>query len=196
MEKVIFCVVLCSLLAGTVSALCKVDPKREMTWDRSFVCDTADAYPHGLVEWALEYDLEAQSFLDHASAAFDTVAEKEIIIRNTWYCEDVCPETLNNLTAVYHPLNQEICHVVRPWQQRILYVGCGTKTCQISNSYSPNYYCVPDGFIQREVLVYCPYMLPQCQRISIKVPTACSCKTYFCNNRMSLRRGGKSLHGF
>ena len=48
--------------------------------------------------------------------------------------------------------------------------------------FQGNYYCIPDGYVKRTVLVYCPWDPEvQCLPADVRIPTGCSCKKYSCD---------------
>ncbi|XP_033739890.1 uncharacterized protein LOC117327148 [Pecten maximus] len=133
-------------------------------------------------------------------------------------CKDLCPSISVNVGAVAvnnvtYGINGEpefgICLVVYPEFQNFRYQSCETQLAlnvPWTNDFQMKYACVPDGFIKRKLIVYCPTApMGQCREVEVSVPMACSPKLAKCtftdayvkrrNNEIALKARANAKKG-
>ncbi|XP_060072370.1 uncharacterized protein LOC132552235 [Ylistrum balloti] len=108
-------------------------------------------------------------------------------------CKDLCPSTsievgavaIENITYDSNGRPQMgICLVVYPEFQNFKYQSCVSQLAlnvPWTNDFQMKYACVPDGFIRRKLIVFCPTAaMGQCREVEVSVPMACSPKLAKC----------------
>jgi len=180
---------------------------KELQWAEyvDLCFDAQYKYPGQDVETALVNDVGAQIFLNNTLQCYSYRDQKYY---NPWnqviYTQDLCPVRHTYVDKVwrYNKIDrkQDVCYIVRPEEQRVMMAQCGagvnhpdSQKCK-RDSYSyfeGNYYCIPDGYVSRLVLAYCPWDPEvQCVPVQVKVPTGCSCKQYTCDKGRSAALAG------
>lgn len=126
-------------------------------------------------------------------------------------CGDLCPSSsvyvgaiaVENVTFTkYREPRMGICLVAFPEVQNFRYKACESDLAiniPPTTDYKMKYACVPDGFIRRKIIVYCPDApMQQCREVDVSVPMACSpkyakChynKDYFTKKMEKMAKGG------
>ncbi|OWF55970.1 uncharacterized protein LOC110453143 [Mizuhopecten yessoensis] len=105
-------------------------------------------------------------------------------------CRDLCPSTpirvggiaIANVSALG---NRDVCLIVKPELQNFHYQQCNNKMAAEvpdSRDFEMKYACVPDGFIRRKLIVFCPNApMGQCREVEVSTPMACSPKLAKCS---------------
>ncbi|XP_041352560.1 uncharacterized protein LOC121371017 [Gigantopelta aegis] len=159
--------------------------------EKSDICMPQDKtlfpYPGQLVERALRNDAPAAQilqFLTLCSQSVPTIASYGTYAMYRF--QDVCPvervlvDKVWKMNKYSNPPRKDVCYVVHPDQQNIEMSVCRTN-CTMDTSTISNHFCIPDGFVERSILVFCPWdIASQCQLVKIRVPRGCSCKKYTC----------------
>jgi hypothetical protein len=194
------------------------DPSKlkELNWneqvDLCFETGPNYIYPHNDVETAFNNDYGAQIFYQNTQQCYSYQNQQYYHPwNNLLYSQDLCPVRHQLVDKVWrwNRLDNKMdhCYIVRPEEQRVAMAQCGdgssagganpnSQKCKRDfNSYfEGNYYCVPDGYVQRVVLVYCPWDPEvQCIPAQVKIPTGCSCKQYTCDKARASALGGLAL---
>lgn len=173
---------------------------KELKWservDLCFQTGPGFQYPRNDVETALRNDPAAAAFLSYLTQCYNYSNQTYM---HGWdqqmYTQDLCPvrPRLVDMVWRYNHIDrkQDHCYVVRPEVQRVAMAQCGdgmgqpnSQKCQrdARSYFQGNYYCVPDGFVKRTLLVYCPWDPEvQCMPAEVRIPTGCSCKQYTCD---------------
>jgi len=173
---------------------------RELKWkeevDLCFETGPQYQYPAQQVDIALQNDPAAAQFLGYLNSCYQYQTQNYY---NAWnqvmYTQDLCPVRPRNVEMVWrhnhvdHKMDH--CYIVHPDQQRVAMAQCGdgghhdnAQKCKRDelSYFEGNYYCVPDGFVKRTVLIYCPWDPEvQCMPAQVRIPTGCSCKQYTCD---------------
>ncbi|ESO89322.1 hypothetical protein LOTGIDRAFT_154423 [Lottia gigantea] len=149
--------------------------------------DNLPTYDQIRIDIALERDSFARSFLRTVKRLYQpmnqTYFSQVTYGGQTFDYEDMCPVNPSLVHRVNVPDPRtgaiDICNVVNPYEQNIYRAECGMN-CQMNGQSAVNHFCVPDGYIERYALVFCPSSMVQCRPARIKIPVGCSCKKYTC----------------
>ncbi|KAK7108416.1 uncharacterized protein [Littorina saxatilis] len=182
---------------------------KELKWkeqvDLCFETGPLFQYPANDVAIALQNDPAAAEFLGYLTSCYNYRDQTYFHgWDNTLYSQDLCPVRPRNVEMVYrmnHIDNRmDHCYIVNPDQQRVAMAQCGDglghpesqKCKRDSRSYfQGNYYCIPDGYVKRTVLIYCPWDPEvQCIPAQVRIPTGCSCKQYTCDKVRAANAAG------
>ncbi|XP_076467272.1 uncharacterized protein LOC143298321 [Babylonia areolata] len=173
---------------------------KELKWtERADLClETGPQfqYPAKDVETALRNDPAAAQYLSYLTQCYAVQNQTYYQAWNQqYYTQDLCPVRPQLVDKVwrYNDLDRKMdhCYIVHPQLQRVEMAQCGdglgtadSQKCKmdLDSHFQGNYYCVPDGYAKRVVLVYCPWAVEnQCTVANVRVPTGCSCKQYTCD---------------
>jgi len=181
---------------------------KELQWkeevDLCFETGPKFAYPEQQIQVALQNDPAATEFLGYLTSCYNYGQQN---YKSAWnqalYSQDLCPVRPRNVQMVWrhnhldHKMDH--CYIVHPDQQRVAMAQCGEKgnhpdaqKCKRDalSVFEGNYYCVPDGFVRRTVLIYCPWDPEvQCRPAQVRIPTGCSCKQYMCDKQRANAAG-------
>nr|KAG5708905.1 hypothetical protein BaRGS_009314 [Batillaria attramentaria] len=193
-----------SRVVGTPQATCdwvkNPSKLKELRWkeqvDLCFESGPQYAYPTQDVAIALQNDPAANEFLNYLVQCYNYGDQSYY---NPWnqkfYTQDLCPVRPRPVEMVWRwnhiDRKQDHCYIVKPEVQRVHMAQCGdgsnhpdSQKCKRDeySYFQGNYYCIPDGYVQRTVLVYCPWDPEvQCIPAQVRIPTGCSCKQYTCD---------------
>ncbi|XP_025099574.1 uncharacterized protein LOC112567190 [Pomacea canaliculata] len=173
---------------------------QELRWaedvDLCFNTGPGYTYPEADVQTALKNDPAASEFLSYVTQCYSSQTQNYY---NAWnnvlYTQDLCPvrPTLLDKVWRYNHIDrrQDHCYIVQPEVQRVALAQCGdglgqpnSQKCKrdATSYFEGNYFCVPDGYVKRTVLIYCPWDPEvQCIPARVRIPTGCSCKQYTCD---------------
>lgn len=173
---------------------------KELQWtEKADICFNTGPqyeYPTQNVETALYNDPSAQIFYNNTVSCYNYNNQQYYQPWNeVMYTQDLCPVRPVLVDKVWMDNKidnkRDHCYIVRPQEQRVYMSQCGdgsahpnSQKCKrdLSSYFEGNYYCVPDGYIKRVVLVYCPWNPEvQCIPAQVRIPTGCSCKQYTCD---------------
>ncbi|KAL8608883.1 hypothetical protein ACOMHN_056047 [Nucella lapillus] len=173
---------------------------KELKWtekvDLCFETGPRFQYPANDVETALRNDPAAMEFLTYLTQCYSFQNQSYYRPWNQrLYTQDLCPVRAATVDKVwrYNHIDRrnDHCYLVHPAMQRVDMAQCGdglghpdSQKCKMDETsyFRGNYYCVPDGYVKRTVLVYCPWDPEvQCSPAQVRIPTGCSCKQYTCD---------------
>ncbi|XP_062603488.1 uncharacterized protein LOC134265259 [Saccostrea cucullata] len=104
-------------------------------------------------------------------------------------CKDVCIQKRVPVLGAYLTIEDHNgmngtyrCYVAPT--QRLWYTTCGEKLPALTVKMSPSYQCLPDMIQEREVIMYCPDIVPQCRTRTFALPQTCSLQEVKCLNTM------------
>ncbi|XP_022315690.2 uncharacterized protein LOC111119622 [Crassostrea virginica] len=93
-------------------------------------------------------------------------------------CKDVCIQKRIPVLGAFLTIenhdgtnNTHACYVAPT--QKLWYTTCGEKLPAMTVKMSPAYQCLPDMIQEREVIMYCPDIVPQCRTRTFALPQAC-----------------------
>lgn len=193
---------------GTCDWLGNPNLLKELQWneqvDLCFETGPQYNYPRQDVETALYNDPGAQIFYNNTVKCYNYRDQKYYWPWNqVLYSQDLCPVRHRPVEKVWRwnklDRKMDVCYIVRPEEQRVLMAQCGdtnphanSQKCKrdVNSYFEGNYFCVPDGYIKRVVLVYCPWDPEiQCVPTQVRIPTGCSCKQYTCDKSRAAATG-------
>ncbi|XP_041352562.1 uncharacterized protein LOC121371019 [Gigantopelta aegis] len=127
-------------------------------FDRPCICNDGRKYPEQEIEAALEYaSMFNHMFLFTVSKYYN---------ENNFYLDDytkkgeykfkcLCNSESKRVQILTVNKDNNVCYVVRPFQQSVFFTECG-GVCRLGYGGVPGYHCIPRGFTERTVLLYCP----------------------------------------
>ncbi|KAK6170449.1 hypothetical protein SNE40_018839 [Patella caerulea] len=140
-------------------------------------------YDQQQINDALNKDPSAKFFYDTVIKMYQPMNETYFGSSNKYTYKDMCqvrPELVVRVNSIDKNGVVENCNIVNPYEQNIYMARCGTN-CMYGSKTAPNNYCVPDGYVKRYALAFCPgYIVKQCRAVLINIPVGCSCKRYTC----------------
>lgn len=110
-------------------------------------------------------------------------------------CKDVCIQKRTPVLGAYltiedhNGMNGTYPCYVAP-SQKLWYTTCGQKLPQMTVSMSASYQCLPDMIQEREVVMYCPDIVPQCRTRTFALPQACVLQEVKCISTIPRRSLG------
>ncbi|CAG2219282.1 unnamed protein product [Mytilus edulis] len=181
---------------GIFGKKCVVDPIENRWPDMGKICHDPLEYNHIAIEQAIIDDPEIQMYLQDASKIYQPAVPYDdphicpLDIGNPSgpqivECGSICPSSYTNLTTVwfeYEPGRTTMCNVMRPWQQIVYYMQCGTKY-PLVDGMDNSFQCVPEDLIRRKIAVYCPNIVPQCRKMDIDLPQHCAASKFQCRQK-------------
>lgn len=159
------------------------------------LCAEPVPYNHLLIERALKKDRNLYQLYESLITNFYPEPYQDPVPfsdpHDNFVCGDLCPGLYRNATAVIltEPVYKNgrqiavrdfTCNVVRPWEQVIPFMTCSSHLPNLEMSANATLYCVPNSFVEREIVVFCEQRHPQCMSVKMKVPLACSIANIKC----------------
>ncbi|XP_063405438.1 uncharacterized protein LOC134688560 [Mytilus trossulus] len=196
MKQSIFFLAVIPCVLGIFGKKCVVDPIENRWPDMGKICHDPLEYNHMAIEQAIIDDREIQMYLEDVSKIYQPAVPYDdphicpVDIGNPSgpqivECGSICPSSYTNLTTVwyeYEPGRTTMCNVIRPWQQIVYYMQCGTKY-PLVDGMDNSFQCVPEDIIRRKIAVYCPNIVPQCRKMDIDLPQHCAASKFQCRQK-------------
>ncbi|XP_052089067.1 uncharacterized protein LOC127725818 isoform X1 [Mytilus californianus] len=196
MRRSIFFLAVLPCVFGIFGKKCIVDPIENRWPDMGKICHDPLEYNHMAIEQAIIDDPEIQMYLEDASKIYQPAVPYDdphicpLDIGNPSgpqivECGSICPSSYTNLTTVWYEYETgrtTMCNVIRPWQQIVYYMQCGTKY-PLVDGMDNSFQCVPEDLIRRKIAVYCPNIVPQCRKMDIDLPQHCAASKFQCRQK-------------